>query len=173
MSTLLKPVFTAFNAAQPTSAGIVAVATGTAIKTMLQIKAPAAAGMVIEAWGFSTDSAVGASSVVELLTTDVAATVTAHVAAGVLSYGKAGAVSTVQLGTAATGFTASAEGTVAAAKVYDALLLGTTTAIAPYNRVFAERERPFLPAGSFLRVRATVGTTGTNMLCWVRWHEGE
>ena len=173
MSSLVKPVFTAFNAAQPTTAGIVAVTTGTAIKTMLQIKAPAAAGMVIEAWGFSWDSAVGASSTIELLTTDVAATVTAHVAAGVLSYGKAAAVSAVQLGTAATGYTASAEGTVAAAKVFDAALIGVAAIITPYSRVFAERERPYLPAGSILRVRSSVATTATNLLCWVRWHEGE
>jgi hypothetical protein len=173
MSALVKPVFATFNAAQPTTAAIVAVTTGTAVKTMLQIKAPAAAGMVIEGWGFSWDSAVGASSVVELLTTDVAATVTAHVASGVLSYGKAAAVSTVQLGTSATGYTASAEGTVAAAKVFDAVMIGTTTAVEPFSRTFADRERPYLPAGSFLRVRATVGTTATNLLCWVRWHEGE
>lgn len=173
MSALVKPVFTAFNAAQPTTAGIVAVSTGTAIKTMLQIKAPATAGMVIEAWGFTTDSAVGASSTIELLTTDVAATVTAHVAAGVLSYGKPQAVSAVQLGTTGTGYTASGEGSIAAGKVYDAVLLGATTTLAPFNRVFAERERPYLAANSFLRVRANVATTATNLLCWVRWHEGE
>lgn len=173
MSSGIRPVFATFNVAQPAAAGVVPVTSGTALKTMLQIKAPAAAGMVIEAWGFSWDTAVGASSTVELLTTDVAATVTAHVAAGVLSYGKAAAVSTVQLGTAATGFTASAEGTIAAGKMYDAVMLGPTTAIEPYVRVFADRERPYLAANAFLRVRANVATTATNLLCWVRWHEGE
>lgn len=173
MSTLVKPVFTSWNSAMPTTAALAGVATGTAIKTMLQIVPSATAGIVIEGWGFSFDSAVGASSTVELLTTDVAATVTAHVASGVAGYNKVGTVSGVQLGTALTGFTASAEGTIAATKLYDAVKLGTASAIFPYNRVFNDRERPFIPAGSFLRVRASIGTTGTNLLCWVRWHEGE
>jgi len=53
----------------------------------------------------------------ELIQTDVAATVTAHVAAGVQPYDDPGAVpSTVTLGTTATGYTATSEGSITATR---------------------------------------------------------
>src|SRR6266481_5596570 len=71
--------YTCWNGAMPTTAALPAVATGTTIKTMLQIATPPTRQIIILAWGFTLDTHPGASSVFELIETDVAASVTAHV----------------------------------------------------------------------------------------------
>src|SRR3972149_369731 len=77
------------NGPMPTTAAQAVVTTGTAIKTMLQVKLNASAtgrAKVVE-WGISFDGSTAATPIkCELLTTGaVAATVTAHVAAGIVS----------------------------------------------------------------------------------------
>jgi hypothetical protein len=104
------------NTAMPTTAAPVPVTTGTAIKTLLQIATPATEDMVVVAWGITFDGTAAAAPIkCELVQTDVAATVTAHVAAGIINWSNPNdPASLVTLGTAATGFTASAEGTTTA-----------------------------------------------------------
>jgi hypothetical protein len=66
------------NGAMQTTAAFVAVTTGTAIKTMLQVKPGATTVLKIIEWGISFDgSAAATPGKVELIETDVAATVTA------------------------------------------------------------------------------------------------
>ncbi len=116
-----------------------------------------------------------ASHTVELLQTDAAATVVAHVAAGVQPQDFNYPASAVTLGTAATGFTASAEGSTTATRVFDTqeLIAAATPVNSSYFYQFMPDERPTVKAGSFLRVRVTsagVDATST-MLCWATWAE--
>ncbi|MFF7837543.1 hypothetical protein ACFZC6_01715 [Streptomyces ossamyceticus] len=157
----------------PTTAAQVKVTTGTAIKTMLQIATPATRQIQLISWGFSLDVAPGAASVVELLQTDVAATVTAHVASGVQPLDPNAPASLMSLGTSATGYTATAEGSTTASRVFDVkeipLTAGATDLTYAYQ--WMPDERPIVAISKFLRVRATFATSASNMVTWVCWDE--
>lgn len=166
--------YQAWNGPMPTTAAQASVATGTAIKTMLQIATPSTRMLQLISWGYSIDTAQAAVGTVELLQTDVAATVTAHVASGIQALDPNAPNSLMTLGTSATGYTASVEGTITATRVLDAVKhnSGSTGAseVMEYSYQWAPDERPFVAVSKFLRVRATMGTT-TGMLCWVVWDE--
>lgn len=157
----------------PTTAAQASVTTGTAIKTMLQIATPSTRQIQLIAWGFSIDDTAGADGVVELLQTDVAATVTAHVAAGVQPLDPNAPASLMTLSTTATGYTATAEGSTTASRVFDAISLSSTTSESPYTYVYQwmPDERPIVAVSRFLRVRATTATTAVDMRCWVVFDE--
>lgn len=162
-----------YNAAAPTTAAMVKVTTGTAIKTMLQIATPATRQAQLISWGFSLDIAPGAASVVELMQTDVAATVTAHVAAGVQPLDPNAPASLMTLSTTATGYTATVEGSTTASRTFDVVEVPLAVGAVPltYAYQWMPDERPIIAASRFLRVRATFATTASNMLCWVCWDE--
>lgn len=157
----------------PTTAAFAAVATGTSIKTMLQLATPATRQIQLISWGFSLSVAPGAASIIELIQTDVAATVVAHVASGVQQLDPNAPASLMTLGTAATGYTASAEGTTAASRLFDAkqipLAAGATDLTYLYQ--WMPDERPIIAVSKFLRVRATTPTSGANLSCFVTWDE--
>jgi hypothetical protein len=161
--------YIAWNGPMPTSAAQVPVTTGTAIKTLLQIATPSTRGLQVVGWGCSSDGSAAATPIrFELLQTDVAATVTAHVAAGVQPFNDSGApASLMTLGTSATGYTATAEGTIAAVRMFDAELVAPTN---QYVLQYPLDEGPDVPASKFLRVRVTAGTA-VNSYCWVIWKE--
>lgn len=163
-----------WNSAMATTAAQASVTTGTAIKTMLQVAPPSTVhGLTVVSWGFSSDDPPGADGVIELLQTDVAATVTAHVAAGVQPLDGNWEASKVTLGTSATGYTATAEGTVAATRVFDLVALSSVSGESPlhYAYQFMPDERPIVNASKFLRVRATTPTTAIDLRCWVVFDE--
>ena len=146
------------NGPSPTTAAQVAVTTGTAIKTMLQVCTSATnAGRIVE-WGVSFSGfALAAPIAVELIETDVAATVTAHVAAGIEpldASALAGPVTTTlfPVGTALTGYTATAEGTITATRVLAAHLISPTL---NYVKKFDLGMEPVIQTGKFLRIRVT------------------
>jgi hypothetical protein len=124
------PIYKIFNGPMPTTACQLAVTTGTSIKTMLQLK-PFNVVRLIE-WGVSMDGAAAAAGVQwELLDTGtVFATVTASADADVYKFdGAEGAVASVAgltLGTAATGYTGSAEGTITTTKIFDSKFVQPT-----------------------------------------------
>jgi hypothetical protein len=159
------------NAVANTTAAPVKVATGTAIKTMLQIKSGATTALRVVEWGISFDGAAAATPIaVEFVETDVAATVTTLAAADITKYDAeaiaAGDPTTalIAVGTAATGFTATAEGSSTVARNLDGPQL-----IAPTNQYvkqFPLGERPLIQSGKFLRVRVTAGTS-VNAYCYV------
>jgi len=159
----------------PTTAAQAAVSTGTTIITLLQVASPATKRLRVYGWGFTLDDPPGADAVIELLQTDVAATVTAHVAAGVQPIDPNSPASTVSLGTAATGYTGSAEGTITAVRVFDAVALSSTSAEAAPNLTyvnwFPADARPTVAESKFLRVRATTPTTAADARCWVLYGE--
>jgi hypothetical protein len=140
---------------------------------MLQLSTPATRKIELIAWGFTIDDTSGADGVIELIQTDVAATVTAHVAAGVQPLDPDSPASLLTLGTANTGYTASAEGSTTATRAFDVVALSSTTSESPYTYSYQwmPDERPIIDTSSFLRVRATTPTTAVDMRTWIRWSE--
>lgn len=162
-------LYWAVNGAMPTTAALSPVTTGTAIKTMLQVASSSTRPLKVVEWGISFDGSSAATPIkCELIQTDVAATVTAHVAAGVPPYDDPNApASTVTLGTSATGYTATAEGTITATRYADVQLVAPTGQWVkqwPLGREFQ------LPVSKFLRVRVTAGAA-VNAYCYVIWEE--
>lgn len=165
--------FKVFNAAMATTTAQASVTTGTSIKTMLQIATPSTRQIQLIAWGFSIDDTSGADGVVELLQTDVAATVTAHVASGVQPLDPNAPASLMTLSTTGTGYTATAEGSTTASRMFDAVSLSATTSESPYTYAYQwmPDERPIVAVSRFLRVRATTATTAVDMRCWCVFDE--
>jgi hypothetical protein len=120
-------------------------------------------------WGISFDGSAAATPIkCELIQTDVAATVTAHVAAGVQPYDDPnGPASTVTLGTAATGYTASAEGTITATRYGDVQFVAPTGQWVKQWPLGREWQ---VPVSKFLRVRVTAGAA-VNAYCYVVFEE--
>ncbi|NUS26137.1 MAG: hypothetical protein HOV92_18200 [Streptomyces sp.] len=162
-----------FNAPMATTAATAAVATGTTIKTMLQLATPSTRQIQLISWGYSFSEAPGGVGTIELIQTDVAATVTAHVASGIQSLDPNAPTSLLTLGTAATGYTATAEGTTTASRVFDAVRLpaSVTGSGTPYVYQWLPDERPIIAVSKFLRVRATTPTSGVNLLTWICFDE--
>lgn len=163
-------LFLAGNWAMPTTAAATAVATGTSIKTMLQIAPPATRPIRVVKWGVSFTAAPTAAVTCELIQTDVAATVTAHSASGVQPYDSTQGtpVSAVTLGTSATGFTASAEGSTTATRYGDLQVIPAGVSQLTWEWSLG---REFMVAPStFLRVRMTTATT-VNALTYILWSE--
>lgn len=161
------PLYTFFNGPMPTTASQVAVTTGTGIKSMLQLK-PFNVCEVVE-WGISFDgSAAATPGICELLDTGtVFGTVTAAADADISKTdGAEGAVASVQgltLGTSATGYTCTSEGSITAVKQFDCQLLPPT---GPYVKQFPLGERPKLIIGNCVRIRVKFGAA-INALCYV------
>lgn len=167
--------YKSWNGPMPTTAAQAAVTTGTAVKTMLQLSTPSTRQLQVIAWGFTLDAAPATTGVgvTELLQTDVAATVTAHVAAGVQPLDPNAPASMLTLGTANTGYTGSAEGSITATRVFDAVnSAGVSNGGSPtsYAYQFMPDERPIIAISKFLRVRATF-SAAVNMRCWIVWDE--
>jgi hypothetical protein len=158
------------NGAAQTTAAPVAVTTGTAIKTMLQVVPVATMVARIIEWGISFDgSAAATPGKVELIETDVASTVTAAAAADFTKYDSAaiaqGTQTTFfQVGTALSGYTATAEGTITAVRnLAPPQFISPTT---QYNFQFPLGREPFIQAGKFGRIRVTFGAA-VNAYCYM------
>jgi len=121
-----------WNGPAPTTAQQLAVTTGTAIETVIQVLSATGIALRVKAWGFSMDGAAAAPGVEwELLETGViAATVTAHSASGIVAIDSAALLATpsayFNLGTSATGFTASVEGAIVESRVFDGAFVQPT-----------------------------------------------
>jgi hypothetical protein len=131
-----------------------AVTTGTAIKTMLQVK-PTTPIVIVE-WGYSFDVVPTALVRVELITTGtVNATVTQFAAGDVVKYDDPSmGASAISLGTAASGFTSSAEGTVTASRLMDYQLSWAQQ----FSKQFPLDREPGVVANDILRIRMTTAT---------------
>lgn len=159
-------IYFAANGASPTTAAQVPVATGAVIKTLLQVATPSTANIIVVEWGISFDGFAAALPVrCELLQTDVAATVTSLTPT--LWVDANDPVSLCIGGTALTGFTASAEGTIAATRMFDVQFVAPTN---QYIKQFPLGREPSVPVSKFLRVRVTAAAT-VNAYCYVIWQE--
>lgn len=158
-----------YNAPMPTTASLAAggVSTGTAIKTLLQLK-PFNVGKIV-AWGISFDGSAAATPIeVELLETGtVFATVTASADADIFKLEGAdqanASVAGLTLSTSGTGYTASAEGSIVATKVFDAELVAPTN---QYIYQFPLGQEPKLLIGNAYRIRVKAGAA-VNAICWI------
>jgi hypothetical protein len=162
-----------WNGAAPTTAALAKVTTGTAIKTMLQIATPSTRMIQLVSWGYTLDAVPASAGQVELLQTDVAATTgTAHVAAGVMPLQPGIPNSLMTLGTAATGYSFTVEGTTPASRIFDAALVPPTAGATDlqYDYEWMPDARPVVDISKFLRVRVTFGSA-VNMSCYVAWDE--
>lgn len=158
------------NGAAGLTAAPVAVTTGAAIKTMLQFKPSATVIAKIIEWGISFDGSTAATpGKIELVESDVAATVTAHAAADITKLdsdaiaGGDPTTNLIQVGTAATGYTSSAEGTTTVARLFDLQYIAGTN---QYLKQFPLGREPVLQVGKFARIRVTFGTA-VNCYCYV------
>lgn len=163
-------LFQAWNGATPTTAAHVAVTTGTAIKTMLQLATPTTTGLYIVEWGISFKGFAAAAPITcELLSCTGAATVTAFNASDITQLtDPLGPPSLLTLGTAASGFTASAEGTPAAVDTYDTQFIAPT---AQYVKQWPLGRGPQCAVSRFVRVRVTAAAA-VDAFCYVTWGGG-
>lgn len=157
---MAETIYMVQNAALPTTAITVPVATGTAIKTMLQGTATSTKQIEIVAWGISFDGSP--EGTVELIhTTTVAGTGSTAVTPTVWSNPNDNAAASTW------GFSPSAEGTVAATvRLLDLETVKTNT----YVMWFPLYERPVVPASGVVRVRLDM-ITGANANCWILFKE--
>lgn len=152
------------NAAAVTTAAPTKVATGTAIKTLLQVKPLVPCKIV--AWGASFDGVSAATpGVVELIETGtVGATITQYATADIdkidaeaYSFGDP----TVKLidvsTTTSSGFTSTGEGAITATRLLDGpQLIGPTN---QFIEQFPLGNYPYVPDGKVARIRVTFGTS--------------
>lgn len=162
------PTYIILNCAQPTTAAPVKQPTGSAIRTMMQLRPATGYHMRLIAFGFSFDgSAAATPGQVEIFETSVAATMsTAYAAADIMPYGDRNATANTagssgapfNLSTTTSGFMTAAgtEGTVAGYRE------AWTGLVAPTNQFDYQfplgREFDMTPQ-MYLRVRVTFGTT--------------
>lgn len=162
------------NGPMPTTAAFAAVTTGTAIKTLLQVKMGAAVACearVVE-WGISFDGSAAATPIkCELLTTGtVGATITEFVAADIVILDNPSAAAVTDDNpfafTAAgdeSGYTATAEGTITATRMFDVQFVAPTN---QYVKQFPLGREPTFKASEFCRIRVTAGTA-VNAYCYM------
>lgn len=159
------------NGPMQTTAAFAVVTTGTAVKTLLQVKTGATTVFRVIEWGISFDgSAAATPGKCELIETDVAATVTASVTADITKYNAdallAGdpVTSLIAVGTAGTGYTATVEGSIAAVRNLDGpQLIAPTT---QFVKQFPLGREPIVNLAKFLRIRVTFAAA-INAYCYV------
>jgi uncharacterized protein YaiE (UPF0345 family) len=167
------PSFLTYNGPMLTTAAYAPVTTGTATKTMLQVKAPSDQPITVWKWGLDFDGSGSTPIKCELIDTyAIAATVTAAVATlgttqTIYPLGGLQIASRVQVGTTATGYTSTSEGSIVQTRV------GSLNSVLPGNGDRNEWSlgREFvIPAGNTVRIRVTTATA-FNCLCYLCWDE--
>lgn len=151
----------------PTTAAQAAVTTGTSIKTLLQLK-PFNQGKIV-AWGISFDGSAAATPIkCELLETGtVFGTVTASADADCIKMNGAdqavASVAGLTLGTTATGYTCTSEGSITATREFDVQFVAPTN---QYIYQFPLGQEPVLVIGNATRIRVTAGAA-VNAICFI------
>jgi len=159
-------VYFAANGVSPTTAAQIAVTTGTAIKTLMQVATPSTAQIAVVEWGVSFDGSTAATPIkVELLQTDVAATVTS--VTPTLWNDPLGPASLCVGGASATGHTATAEGTITAVRMFDVQFISPTN---QYIKQYPLGREPKVPVSKFLRIRVTAAAA-VNAYAYIIWEE--
>jgi hypothetical protein len=157
------PSYIAYSAAMPTTAAPVAVATGTAIKTIMRVTAGANNPLKVWKWGIDFDGTGTTPIKCELIhTTTVAPTDTAG---AVYNYGTD---MPAAASGASTGYNASAEGSVVATT-----RLGALQQILPgnfFSNEWSLGREFYVPPSGVLRVRVTASAT-VNAYAFIAWDE--
>lgn len=145
------------NGPMPTTAAQAPVTTGTSVKTLLQVKGVTGVQFKVVQWGVSFDGSAAATPIrCELLETGtVFATVTAAVAADITKWdnpGNPASTTYFAVGTSATGYTSSSEGSITAVRMFDAVFVSPTGS---RDIQYPLGLRPMVDAVSALRIRVT------------------
>ncbi len=160
------------NSALQTTAAPIKQPTGTAIRTMMQLKLGAGIIGKIKSWGCSFDAfAAALPGQVELFECTVAATMsTAYVNADIQPQDPNAPANASNFpidvtSTSTSGFATAAvtEGTVAGVRNFDLQMIAPT---GQYSYTWPLGQEPMLKAGNFLRGRATFAAT-VNMYMWI------
>lgn len=156
-----------YNGAMPTTAAFVPVTTGTSIKTLLQLKPFNQCKIV--AWGISFDGSAAATPIkVELIETGtVFGTVTASADADCIKMNGAdqavASVAGLTLGTSATGYTCTSEGSITTTRMFDEQLVAPTN---QYIYQFPLGQEPVMVIGNATRIRVTAAAA-VNAIAWI------
>jgi hypothetical protein len=146
-------------------------ATGTALKTLLQIGVPAATQIEILGWGFADTGIVttDAPGEVYLMEGDVAASVGTALTPDL--YDRPGTQASLCVGGAAlTCYGPTTEGTIAATRVLDQQKVHPQTG---YSVWFPEDARPMcglIASARYIRIRCSFAVS-YNATCWIVWRE--
>lgn len=158
------------NGPSPTTAAQAVMATGTSIKTLLQVKPGATVTARVVEWGISFDgTSPDAPIKCELLETDVAATVTASNAAAIVKLdslalsGGDPTTALISVGTTATGYDSSNEGSITSVRMFDMNLISPTGV---FVKQFPLGREPVIQPAKFARIRVTAGTS-VNAYCYM------
>ncbi len=162
------PQYKVWNGPFPTTAAQLAVTTGTSIKTLLQVKGVAAVQFKVIAWGVSFDGAAAAAGIqAELVETGtIFGTVTASAAADLLKWDNPNAPTSTTyfaVGTSATGYTCTSEGSIVATRIFDSQFVQPTN---QYAWEFSLGREPVIEAVSALRIRVKAAAA-VNALAWL------
>lgn len=159
--------FAVWNGTQATTAATAKVATGTAIKTLLQVQTSSTVGIRVIEWGISFDAVAATPVICELIdTAAINATVTTFASTDIVAMnGPNDAASTIVRGTAASGFTASAEGTTTVGRTGDYQLVAQQ-----YVKQFPLGREFEVPVSHNLRIRVTAAVTA-GATAFVVWEE--
>lgn len=156
------------SAATAPPAVVATSATSGTVKTILQIK-PATPKIRIIEWGYALSALPAAPLQIELVETGTVFATVTTIGSGVRNYNDVtGPASAVVAGTAATGFNASAEGTITASRLLDyqyenGLYL---------KKQFPLGREPEVNGGSSLRIRATpTSNAAVSMQAYIIWEE--
>jgi hypothetical protein len=155
-------LYIAYSSAVPTTAVQAKTTTGTAIKTLLQLTAPANQRIKIISWGVSFDASAAATpGACELLGTGTVAGGTPTAVTPTLwDSGESAAQSTA-------GFAPATEGTITTTRLFDGQLVAPTS---QYVREFSLGREPIIAASGVVRVRVHfAGSIGA--LAWIHWEE--
>lgn len=146
---------------------LVEVATSAALKTVLQVATPSTTDIRVVGWGISFDGIVVTNPAgrVQLVDVDVAATVTSLTPE---EFGSDDNQSSLCVGgTSATGYNATAEGSIAGSRLLDGQNVHPQGG---YSIWFPERARPRVKASRFLRIRTTF-SVDINCIPWIVFQE--
>ncbi len=165
--------YVVYNGNLPAAAAVPVVTTGAVIKTMLQLAPATNSPLLIVEWGISFKGFAAAEpGQVELIeTSTVFATVSPFAVADVMPHNDPNAPANtagasgipLNLGTALSGFTATAEGTVVSTRLLDGQLIAPTN---QYAKQFPLGREPKIEPGRALRVRVTF-PAAVNATCYV------
>lgn len=162
-------IYAFYNGPMPTTAALAPVTTSTSLKTMLQVKLNTGVKGKIIAWAASFDASAAATpGKVELIETGtVFGTVTAYVAADIVKWADPNEQDpttwAVSVGTSASGYTCTSEGTITASRLFDAASMPPTGF---YYYQFPLGREPMVNGAAALRIRAHFAAA-VNMICYV------
>ncbi len=172
---MARPTYIVYNSTLATTAAPVKQPTGSAVRTMLQLRPALSVNMILKSWGCSFDgSAAATPGQVELFETTAAATMsTAFAATDIQPYNSVTALANtagatgvpLNLSTGTSGFATAAvtEGTVAGYRAADLQLIAPT---GQYVYQWPLDQEFVVTPQMYLRVRVTFAAT-VNMYCWV------